>query len=160
MTFKTDQQRKAAFAKKGQTRPKSPPRPASKPMPRPRVVAHYPAKDYADYEPTADTDAARDLHLTAENDGDLYRSRYTPIHENLVKRLKKGTYDHEKAAVLWKYWADDAAQRYTKQFDAPPHLHGSYGIFDPATRRAVAKKQADDWLWEMNAQHPDLVGAA
>lgn len=84
-----------------------------------------------------DDHAARELTLYAENDGDLYRARVQPIIANLARKVAAGTYDAARALTLWRYAADDAAQRYTRAHGGPGP-HGSYGCFDTATRQAVA----------------------
>lgn len=84
----------------------------------------------------ADMEAARELALFAENDGDLYRSRILPIIANLAKKKAAGTYDAALALKLWGYAADDAAKRYAK-------AHG--GSFDVPTRKAVAPMLAESY---------------
>lgn len=90
-----------------------------------------------------DTDA-RELTLFAENDGDLYRSRIQPIIANLARKIVAGTYDAAKAPDLWRYAADDAAQRYTRAHGTPGP-HGSYGSFSVATRKACAAMLAESF---------------
>lgn len=64
----------------------------------------------------ADPDMAREIQLYADNDSRLYFSRKLPILKNLQKKYKKGTFDVGKAAKLWRYFIDDALQRYNKEF--------------------------------------------
>jgi len=92
---------------------------------------------------TNDTDA-RELTLFAENDGDLYRSRIQPIIQNLARKVAAGTYDADKALTLWRYAADDAAQRYTRAHGTPGP-HGAYGSFSVATRKACAAMLAEGY---------------
>jgi len=80
---------------------------------------------------------ARELLLFAVNDGDLYRQRITPIIANVKKKIKKGTYDATLALKLWRYAADAAATKYTKEFDTP-HRGSSFGIFTVPMRNEVA----------------------
>jgi hypothetical protein len=94
-----------------------------------------------------DTDA-RELALFAENDGDLYRSRILPIVANLARKVAGGTYDADKALTLWRYAADDAAQRYTREHGTPGP-NGSFGCFDTATRQAVAVMLAEGYAEHM-----------
>ena len=63
-----------------------------------------------------DPDAAREIQLFAENDGDLYRQQRRPILVNLSRKHKKGTYDIAKAAKLWRYFIDSAMKKYQKDF--------------------------------------------
>lgn len=103
-----------------------------------------------------DPETVRELELYAENNGDLYRQRLQPIHKNLMAKIAKGTYDHEKAKKLWLYAAADAAQRYTKEFDASSGgMHGSHGAFSPADRRALAARLADDFKDEADLGNYD-----
>lgn len=77
-----------------------------------------------------------ELFLFATNDGNLYRQKITPIITNLLKKIAKGVYDPALALKLWRYAADDAAQRYTKEFGGSGN--SSYGIFTVAMRKEVA----------------------
>jgi hypothetical protein len=63
-----------------------------------------------------DKDAAREIEIYAENDGDLYRQQRRPILQNLSKKHKKGTYKIELAAKLWRYFIDSAMKKYHKEF--------------------------------------------
>jgi len=94
----------------------------------PMGVFPNPSSKAGDYE------AARELFLFGSNDGNLYRSRTTAIIDNLAKKYVKGIFDAEKSLILWKYWADDAAKRYAKDYG---------GSFDVPTRKLVAKMAAD-----------------
>lgn len=105
-------------------------------------TAEYEDAESLDEAVAHNEDNTRELHLYADNHADLYRQRITPIINNLAKKHAKGTYDHEKAKKLWKYAADDAAQRYTKEHGG--HGHGSHGSFSPADRREVASRMADE----------------
>jgi hypothetical protein len=59
---------------------------------------------------------ARELYLYAINDGDLYRQQREHIESNLRCKFMDGVYDSEKAATLWLRFADNAAQKYHKEF--------------------------------------------
>lgn len=63
-----------------------------------------------------DPDMARELELYADNDSLLYFQRRKPILINLSKKYKKGTYDVQKAAKLWRYYIDAALEKYNKEF--------------------------------------------
>lgn len=69
-------------------------------------------KDHNAYD---DYNLAHDVELFADNDADLYRQRKVPIIKNLKKKLNKGTFDENLAAVIWKYYVEDADKRYQKQ---------------------------------------------
>jgi hypothetical protein len=92
---------------------------------------------------SADTTAATELALFAANDGDLYRSQAQPIITNLAKKMSKGQYDEAKAAKLWGYFANSAAQKYAWEFGDRKRGTRSWreqsidgnGMFNAATRR-------------------------
>jgi len=63
-----------------------------------------------------DPDMARELELYADKDSTLYFQRRKPILINLSKKYKKGTYDIQKAAKLWRYYIDAALEKYNKEF--------------------------------------------
>lgn len=94
------------------------------------------------------SDAARELELFAENDGDLYQRSGVPIMKNLSKKFKRGTYDPELAVKLWKYHADRAAKAYSEQ-----HSTGDdwKTMFTPRDRMEMAKSMEDSWRSEMEA---------
>ncbi len=58
----------------------------------------------------------QELYLFALHDGDLYRQQRESIEANLQRKFNKGIYDREKAAKMWLYFADNAAQKYHKDF--------------------------------------------
>ena len=63
-----------------------------------------------------DPDAAREIELYADNDSQLYYQSRKPILKNLASKYKKGTFDVEKAAKLWKYYIEAAMKKYHKEF--------------------------------------------
>ena len=63
-----------------------------------------------------DPDMAREIELYADSDSQLYYQRRKPILINLTKKYKKGTYDIDKAAKLWRYYIDAALMKYNKEF--------------------------------------------
>lgn len=78
---------------------------------------------------------SRDLRLFADNDADLHRQSEVPVLNNLEKKSAKGIYDPTKAAKLWGYHADRAAQTYAKQMGGGQPWHQ---MFPPAVRREAA----------------------
>jgi len=98
---------------------------------------------------------AHELTLFATNDGDLYRARIQPIVTNLARKIVLRTYDADKALTLWRYAADDAAQRYTREHGTPGP-HGSYGSFDTATRQTVATMLAESYADDLSEQARNL----
>jgi len=98
-------------------------------------------EEEVDPQELAESEAARELVLHADNDEQLYRSSHQPIIKNLARKKAKGIYDHEKAIKLWGYHADRAAQSYHK-------AHGSanqkwHHMFSKADRMKAAKQFAD-----------------
>ena len=65
------------------------------------------------YKPTTES---RELFLCATNDGNLYRRMTQCVLDNLEKKIKKGTYDREKAVDAWYYVATAASDQYYKDF--------------------------------------------
>jgi len=94
------------------------------------------------------SDAARELELFAENDGQLYQQSGVPIMKNLSKKFKKGTYDPELGVKLWKYHADSAAKAYSQE-----HSTGDdwKTMFTPAVRMEMARSMEASWRSEMEA---------
>jgi len=83
---------------------------------------------------------ARELMLFGTNDSSLYHSREVPIIKNLQGKIASGKYDSEKSVALWKYWAEDAAKRYAKEFGGS----GTWNVmFPPAARTEVARAMRD-----------------
>lgn len=93
-----------------------------------------------------DEDAARKLELFIENDSDLYRQSEQPIIKNLVKKKKKGIYDHYLATKLWRYHADRGAQKYAKVFGSSGQKW--FKMFNVPTRNKVALDFTDHFETE------------
>jgi hypothetical protein len=81
-----------------------------------------------------DQDSVRELDLFAENTFALY-SQFQSIIKNLQHKMVKGTYDPVLAPQLWRFWYDNAARLYKKEF--------GYG-FSPAVRQQAAVERARD----------------
>lgn len=101
--------------------------------------------------------ASRELFAYATNNGDLYRSRTTAVIDNLARKVVKGQYRHEWATQAWLHVADDAAQRYTREHDAPG-THGSYGAFGKPVREDVAHKLANYYAEEVLRRAEAIIG--
>jgi hypothetical protein len=93
-------------------------------------------------EKIVDEQAAHELYLFAVNDAGLYRQRILPIIANLKRKIKRGVYDPVLALKLWKYAADDAAQRYTREYGEGK----GYGVFTVPTRKETAAHLADHYM--------------
>jgi hypothetical protein len=79
---------------------------------------------------TADITAARELVLSADNEGSIYHLKKA-ILANLGKKVTKGTYDTAKAPKAWQPFVDRAAKLYAEGFGS--------AIFDAPTRRLAAR---------------------
>lgn len=87
-----------------------------------------------------DPDMAREIELYADNDSMLYFLRRKPILINLSKKFKKGTYDIDKAAKLWRYYIDAALEKYNKEFGSRGNKW--YELMSVADRNLLALEYA------------------
>jgi len=95
-----------------------------------------------------DQDAAREIQLYADNDSQLYFSKKVPILKNLEKKYKKGTFDINKAAKLWRYFIDAAMQKYNKEFGSKGDKW--YELLDTSDRQLLALEFAIDTKYEFD----------
>ena len=102
----------------------------------------------------ADETAADELVLYLDNEYDLHKKKQA-IAENLIRKIKRGTYDHRRAPALWAYVVEDAAKKYAKEFAAHPREWST--MFNPATRDLAAQELADRWYENAKAGRPDEV---
>lgn len=87
---------------------------------------------------------ARELSLYIENDGTLYRQQAEPILKNLILKVAKGVYDHDKAVKLYMYLMESGAKKYVKE-----HGGGEWSrVFSVATRKSVAEDFAKSFETE------------
>jgi len=83
--------------------------------------------------------ASRELLIYVENDGVLYERMKLPIVRNLLKKMKKGTYDPSLAPKAWLPLLEVAAKKYAKEFGVGSDWSIS---FSAATRRQAAQEMA------------------
>jgi nuclear transport factor 2 (NTF2) superfamily protein len=102
----------------------------------------YTAESTQLQEHTGLSHEANELVLYGDNTHHLYTSSHMPIVKNLAKKIKKGTYDHEKAKQLWGYHADRAAKSYHKEFGSPGQKW--HQMFTPEHRKEAAAHWADE----------------
>ncbi len=95
--------------------------------------------------PYKDENAVREIRLYADNNSQLYFSRKLPILKNLQKKYQKGTFDVNKASKLWRYYIDDAMQRYHKEFGGRGKW---YNMLDTSDRQLLANEYAEETLSE------------
>lgn len=103
-------------------------------------------------EPGVDEDAARELELYI--DSDIRFSPASPeghmgasIRKNLLRKIKKGTYNHDLAAQGWMPAVEAAAKAYVKEFGEARQWHA---MFNAPTRRAVARSIADSFKQQVD----------
>ena len=90
----------------------------------------------------------RELKLYIDNDGQLYRQRYTPIEKNLTKKMEKGKYDSKLAVKLFMYLVDDGAKKYVKDFGGSVK-----DMFPKKDRIEVAKEFRDEFETEYKVRN-------
>ena len=96
---------------------------------------------------------ARELEMFLTNDAHIYRSRLQPIYKNLVTKMAQGKYDDKLAVKAFMYAVDDAAKKYTKEYDAPGAKWTN--VFDKKTRMAVATTLASEFKDEADLGNYD-----
>ena len=103
----------------------------------------------------SDESVAAELVMFVENDGDLYRQQTTPIMKNLMKKWKKGTYDHSLAPKMWGYLMDSAAKKYVQEFGSPDDKW--HEMFPKNIRMLAAQMMADRWKEEAELGNYDYL---
>lgn len=102
---------------------------------------------------------ARELELYTDNDSQIYRSRITPIKDNLRKKIAKGVFDYNRSVDLWMYAVEDGAKKYFKEFGSRDP-ESSFGrmrwndMFSRPTRLFVAKRMALQFMDEEGLKVP------
>ena len=93
-----------------------------------------------------DEAAADELRLYIDNDGDLYRQLTQPIMKNLMKKIDKGTYEHDLGVKAFMHLVDAGAKKYVKEFGSP---HDKWHeMFPQDVRWEVARELAMTFLDE------------
>jgi hypothetical protein len=78
--------------------------------------------------------------LYADNDERLYTTSYQPIVRNLLRHMRRGVYDPERAVDGFMHHADRAAQSYAREGGASGR--NWHQIFSVPTRRLAAEHWA------------------
>ena len=81
----------------------------------------------------------RELDLYIMNDVDLYRQMFMPIIMNIIRKIKRGVYDHARAPRLWQYLVDQGARKYVKEFGGTVR-----DTFPKQARIELAQDMADE----------------
>ena len=91
---------------------------------------------------------AREIMSNADNNAQLYFSNKNPILKNLTKKYKKGTFNLELSAKLWRYYVENAMKLYHKENG----LRGSWSsLMNTHDRNLMAKEYADETLAEFQS---------
>ena len=93
-----------------------------------------------------DTNAATELKLYIDNDGDLYRRQTTSILKNLATKKVRSQYRHDLAVKLFGYLVESGAKKYVKEFGSPGYPW--HKMFDVPTRKQVAEELTRDFEGE------------
>lgn len=91
-----------------------------------------------------DPDAATELIIFIQNDGDLYRQQYLPIIKNLARKIGRGVFDSNRSVKLWEYLVHNGAKKYLREFGGRGERVDS--VFNKNTRRHVAEHLAVDFI--------------
>lgn len=90
-----------------------------------------------------------ELRLWIDNEEPLYQQR-RDILRNLLRKVDKGVYDHDKAPKLWQYLVDRGAREYCQSLGGNVRSSFAYQrirrIFPKVVRDAVAQDYADEFL--------------
>ena len=86
-----------------------------------------------------DSVAARELELYIDNTYSLYKQKQS-VQMNLLRKVKKGTYDPAQAPKLWMYFVDNGAKDYAKGYSQSWHA-----MFPKPTREMVAVEFAKEF---------------
>ena len=89
------------------------------------------------------------IHQLSENDdidtGQDYSSEkralemFMPIIMNIVRKIKRGVYDHKLAPRLWQYLVDQGAKKYVQEFGGTVR-----NTFPKRAREELASDLADE----------------
>ena len=100
-----------------------------------KMFVEIPAKKERHYE--VDEPYVTEIALYAENDADIYKQSTQAWIKNFARKMKKGTYDHEKGLqAIADYLVPRALEKYNKDF-------GSQKKFNPLERKKTAEEIID-----------------
>ena len=100
---------------------------------------------------------ARELKNTMDSTEEGYKQQYIPILKNLSKKMKKGTYDKEKAVKLMMYYVANGAKKYAKDFGGGGATGPSVGGFDKKTREEAARAYVEDFEDDWDNKNFDFM---
>ena len=89
------------------------------------------------------SDEARELYLVTDNEGRLYPMKQA-IENNLIKKIKKGVYDADRAIEAFYYLTTEASRQYKRDFGY---------MFTVTERWTAAADIARDFIAEYELQN-------
>ena len=98
--------------------------------------------------PGVDKTTAQELVLYITNDGQLYRSRTTPIIKNMQRKINKDQYNDQKAEKAFMYLVKDGIKKYEKEHANP----GWAKQVDKKTKEAIAQELLDYYMDEIGEE--------
>lgn len=104
-----------------------------------RLVRASDLRTAATHRGEADETAADELVLYLDNERDLYEQKRA-IAANMLRKMERGAYDHQRAPDAWMYVVENAARKYAKEFAVARDWSA---IFNVPTRALAAKQLAD-----------------
>lgn len=118
---------------------------------------HYDSFQGMSIREGGDEHAAQELVLYIENDAKLFdsNSQAQSIRKNLLRKMKKGVYDHKLAEQAWMYLMEAGAKAYTKEFGSSPRDWST--MFNKATRELAAAYFARDFEEEAKLGNFDHI---
>lgn len=101
--------------------------------------------------------AAKELYLFVHSDEDFQRRFVEPVKRNLIRKMQKGIYDHDKAVKAWLNVYTVAAKKYAKQ----QGIQRYFDVYNYSTRVYLATLEEKEQYEEMtkgsmrkNAEEP------
>ena len=85
---------------------------------------------------SGDKTAVNDLYLFTVNDYVVWKSKRQPVENNLITRIKKGTYNTDGGLIAFRNVADEGNREYLKENNTP---------FSVSVRNSVAKEMLEDF---------------
>jgi hypothetical protein len=102
---------------------------------------------------TFNAENVRELELYAENTSEIYEQKKSII-KNLARKIERKVYNPTLAPKLWRYWVDEAAKRYTREFGT----QGDF-IFSVADRNEVSRLIAEqEYDLIKNGEYSIMIG--
>jgi len=118
---------------------------------------HYDSFSGMSMREGADEHAAQELVLYIENDAKLFdsNSQAQAIRKNLLRKMKKGVYDSQRADQAWMYLMETGAKAYCKEFCSSVKDWST--VFAKPTRELAAAYFAKDFETEAKLGNFDHI---